>query len=160
MGIVCYARAGGLATPGWLGLTAERGEGAEGLLGAVKPAAKAAGQADQSMLKQAVSLLGLRALQRLFGGIRLRVDSVSHRRYGGVMPEQPEVRQVKETHREAILARPNVVGVGARTGAVALVVMVTHKVPRGQSALQDVIPAEIEGVPVDVQEVGEIRAQV
>jgi hypothetical protein len=64
------------------------------------------------------------------------------------------------------MRKANVVGVGVglrsrggeRTGEVALVVMVTHKVARAQLAPEDVIPSQIEGVPVDVQEVGEIRA--
>jgi hypothetical protein len=37
-------------------------------------------------------------------------------------------------------------------------VMVTHKVPRAQLTAEDVIPRQIEEVPVDVQAVGELRA--
>jgi hypothetical protein len=40
-----------------------------------------------------------------------------------------------------------------------LVVMVRQKLPRSQLAPDDIIPREIEDVPVDVQEVGEIKAQ-
>jgi hypothetical protein len=47
---------------------------------------------------------------------------------------------------------------GERTETVALVVMVSRKLPAAQLAPQDVLPNEIEGVPVDVQEVGEVRA--
>jgi hypothetical protein len=62
--------------------------------------------------------------------------------------------------------KPNVVGVGvglrSRNGRVgdqiALIVMVSHKVPVAELAPGDIIPAEIEGVPVDVQEMGELRA--
>jgi hypothetical protein len=39
------------------------------------------------------------------------------------------------------------------------VVLVTQKLPEAALAPKDVIPAEIEGVPVDVQEVGTIKAQ-
>lgn len=77
------------------------------------------------------------------------------------------VRAVKRAHEDELMAKANVVGVGiglrqqggVRTGEVALVVMVTHKVPASQLDPEDVIPAEVEGVPVDVQAVGEIRAQ-
>ena len=73
---------------------------------------------------------------------------------------------VRRAHEHELLAKANVVGVGVgllqkggiRTGAVALVVMVKQKLPQAQLAPGDVIPAEIDGVPVDVQEVGRIRA--
>jgi len=41
---------------------------------------------------------------------------------------------------------------------VALVVMVSRKVPPHELAPQDILPREIEGIPVDVQEVGELKA--
>ena len=73
---------------------------------------------------------------------------------------------VKRAHEDELMSKANVVGVGVglleksgvRTGAVGLVVMVKRKLPQTQVAPGDVIPAEIEGVPVDVQEVGKIRA--
>jgi hypothetical protein len=37
-------------------------------------------------------------------------------------------------------------------------VLVEKKVPGEQLSPQEMIPAEIEGVPVDVQEVGKLRA--
>ena len=77
-----------------------------------------------------------------------------------------KVKAVKRAHEDELMAKANVVGVGVglsekggvRTRSVALVVMVSQKVPRSQLAAEDIIPAQIEGVPVDVQEVGEIRA--
>ena len=74
---------------------------------------------------------------------------------------------VKRAHEDELMSKKNVVGVGVglleksgvRTGAVGLVVMVKQKLPQTQVAPGDVIPAEIEGVPVDVQEVGTIKAQ-
>lgn len=73
---------------------------------------------------------------------------------------------VKEAYQNSLLQRPNVVGVGVglqrtggqRTGQVGLVVMVDHKVPKGLLRPEDTIPEEIEGVPVDVKEVGHIKA--
>lgn len=47
---------------------------------------------------------------------------------------------------------------GELTDEVVLVVMVTRKVPRAQLAPDDFVPPEIEGVPVDIQEIGHVRA--
>lgn len=74
---------------------------------------------------------------------------------------------IKETHKQELLAKQHVVGVGVGlrqkqgqfTDAVAIVVMVDSKLPADELAPGDMIPAEIDGVPVDVQEVGRIRAQ-
>ena len=74
---------------------------------------------------------------------------------------------VKEAYQGMLMSKPNVVGVGVglrdtagrRTDEVALVVIVSEKVPVAQLAAEDVIPTEIEGVPVDVKEVGKIEAQ-
>ena len=60
----------------------------------------------------------------------------------------------------------NVVGVGVgfqqiggkQTKDIALVVMVSKKLPLESLAQRDILPRQIEGIPVDVQEVGEIRA--
>lgn len=76
------------------------------------------------------------------------------------------IRAVKQAHEKALLDKANVVGVGiglrqrggTRTDQMVLVVMVKQKVPRHQLAPADVIPGDIEGVPVDVQVVGDIRA--
>ena len=73
-------------------------------------------------------------------------------------------RAVKQIHQAELMAKANVVGLGVglrqqggvNTDAVALVVMVRKKLPVTQLAPGDRIPAEIDGVPVDVQEVGEI----
>ncbi len=74
---------------------------------------------------------------------------------------------IKRAYTSQLMSKANVVGVGVgfctrqgqRTGDVGLVVMVTRKLPSAQLDPGAVIPHEIEGVPVDVQEVGEIRAQ-
>lgn len=77
-----------------------------------------------------------------------------------------KVRAVKQVYEQVLLAKQHVVGVGVGlrqqggevTDTVALVVMVDHKVPEAALDPEDRIPAEIEGVPVDVQEVGQVRA--
>lgn len=73
---------------------------------------------------------------------------------------------VKAQYGRELMTRANVVGVGIgyrqmrgeTTGDIGLVVMVSRKMPRNQLAPEDVLPREIDGVPVDVQEVGELRA--
>lgn len=74
---------------------------------------------------------------------------------------------VRAAHQAELMAKANVVGVGVgyrrvagkQTDQVALVVMVTEKLPDWQLAEEDMIPTEIDGVPVDVQEVGRLSAQ-
>jgi hypothetical protein len=76
------------------------------------------------------------------------------------------VAAVKRIYQDDLLAKANVVGVGvgyAQRGGQptqdpALVVMVTQKLPPDQLHPDDLVPRQIEGVPVDVQEVGEIKA--
>lgn len=73
---------------------------------------------------------------------------------------------VKQAYEQELLSKPNVVGVGVgfrqaggkATNTVSVVVMVSQKLPDEQLAPQDRIPAWIEDVPIDVQEVGEITA--
>jgi hypothetical protein len=74
---------------------------------------------------------------------------------------------VKQAYASQLMAKANVVGVGVgfcqrggeRTSEIGLVVMVNRKLEASQLDPEDVIPTEIDGVPVDVQEVGELRAQ-
>lgn len=76
--------------------------------------------------------------------------------------EMERVRAVKQKHEKALLRRKNVVGVGIGlrqkdgqyTDQVVLTVMVGRKEPASQLACRDLIPRELDGVPVDVQEVG------
>jgi len=75
------------------------------------------------------------------------------------------VKEIKARYEQELLSKPNVVGLGIgyrevrgqMTDQVGLIVMVRRKVPRAQLAPHEVIPAEIEGIPVDVREVGEVR---
>lgn len=76
------------------------------------------------------------------------------------------VLRVKARYELELLKLPNVVGVGIGfkykngrvTEEVVLIVNVIDKKPLAELAAQDIIPAELEGVPVDVQEVGPMRA--
>jgi hypothetical protein len=75
-----------------------------------------------------------------------------------------QIRDIKRTHEDELLSKANVVGVGIgyrkaageATPDLALVVMVSRKLPAAQLSENDLIPASIEGIPVDVQEVGQI----
>ena len=74
---------------------------------------------------------------------------------------------VKNAHQRMLLSKANVVGVGVGfaqreeqlTSEVALIVLVSRKIPSALLLPEDVIPSEIDGVPVDVQEVGTIKAE-
>lgn len=76
------------------------------------------------------------------------------------------IQEVKRRWEAELLRKANVVavGVGYRqrgghpTDELCLVVSVRRKVPLEQLAPEDRIPPEIDGVPVDVQEVGTLRA--
>jgi len=73
-------------------------------------------------------------------------------------------RAVSRANADRLLAMANVVGVGVgyRGSArqeLALVVMVKQKLPRAQLREEDLLPREIEGIPVEVRVVGELRAQ-
>jgi hypothetical protein len=82
------------------------------------------------------------------------------------MSQQADVTRVKETHKEAILAKPNVVGVGTgykvskgqRTGELCVVVLVRQKVPEAGLHPQALVPQEVGGVTTDVVQVGDLRA--
>jgi hypothetical protein len=77
-----------------------------------------------------------------------------------------EIRAVKDRHEEGLLKKKNVVGLGIgyrevegrETNQLSLVVMVRKKQSPSQLDATDLVPSEIEGVPVDVKEVGEIVA--
>lgn len=80
--------------------------------------------------------------------------------------ELDRIRRVKAGHEADLLRKRNVVGVGVgrrevggrMTEQLCLIVMVDRKVPLKELAPEDRIPSEIEGVCVDVQAVGRIKA--
>lgn len=77
-------------------------------------------------------------------------------------------RRVMVAHQEDLLNRPNVVGCGIgfrqiqgkRTQELAIVVLVNQKIPVAGLDPDAVIPQELDGVPVDVQQVGTLTAEV
>jgi hypothetical protein len=80
-------------------------------------------------------------------------------------PERARLVEVRARHERELLRYPNVVGVttgvrqrqGAPTGEPCLVVLVERKLPPDQLGPGELLPSEIEGVPVDVVESGSIR---
>lgn len=88
-------------------------------------------------------------------------------------PEQPalsrartlKIAEVQSRHESALLRYPHVVGVsqgirakqGRPTGEPCLVVFVDQKIPAEKLDPGDVLPKEMEGIPVDVVEVGRVE---
>jgi hypothetical protein len=73
-----------------------------------------------------------------------------------------DARQARDLHESRLLRLANVTGVGTgkdeHSGADVIVVFVTRKVPRGRLGAQDVVPDELDGVPVRVLAIGELHA--
>jgi hypothetical protein len=84
------------------------------------------------------------------------------------MPDpMAQLAKVKKRHEQRLLKLPNVIGLGIGlrqvkgqvTDSRCLVVFVTHKVPPGLLAENERIPVELDGFPVDVQEIGQVVPQ-
>ena len=79
---------------------------------------------------------------------------------------QNRLSDLQRKYLDELMSKPNVVGIGIGlaqkngdyTEELALVVMVSKKVPLGDIDEADRIPATLEGLPVDVQEVGDLQA--
>lgn len=82
------------------------------------------------------------------------------------MSQQEKVRQVKEASKEAILSKPNVIGVGVgyrvvrgrTTDELCVVTLVRQKLPEAGLDPEALVPREIDGVTTDVVQVGDIWA--
>jgi len=72
-----------------------------------------------------------------------------------------DIEAVLRKHEDALLDYPNVnaVGIGARAGQPVIKVMVTRKVPESSLSPGQVLPKELEGIALDVEEIGEITAR-
>lgn len=81
--------------------------------------------------------------------------------------QDARIADVLARHEAALLRRPNVVAVaaglrtrgGVPTDERCLVVYVRRKVPALQLAAADRLPRRVEGVPIDVVEIGPVEAQ-
>lgn len=85
------------------------------------------------------------------------------------MPADDDMKralEVQQRYESYLLGKPHVVGVGVGYAAVgglptpevALVVMVERKLPPEQVPPMDRIPSQLDGVRVDVQEMGGFEA--
>lgn len=68
-------------------------------------------------------------------------------------------RRIKKTHEASLMAKPNVIGVGIGlvAGSVALVVLIKKPLEKTKKP-KDQIPGEIEGLPVEIRVIGEVKA--
>jgi len=77
-----------------------------------------------------------------------------------------QIQAVKAKYEQELLRKKNVVGLGIGlrerngqlTDELVLTVMVRRKQPRSGLRTRDEIPSELDGVPVDVKEVGTLHA--
>ena len=77
-----------------------------------------------------------------------------------------QIKAVKARYETKLMGLANVVGVavgfkykdGQLTDELAVVVNVIQKKPLAELAKRDIVPVELDGVPTDVQEVGQIKA--
>ena len=89
--------------------------------------------------------------------------SESHLQIGD---KQVRIAQIRARYESELLRYPNVVGVaegirtmeGKPTGEQCLVVYVEKKIPRSELEKSEILPSELEGIPVDVVEIGGIEA--
>lgn len=80
---------------------------------------------------------------------------------------QEKISEIQVKYIDELMEKANVVGVGIGlakkdddyTDEVSLVVLVDKKVPLEELEEEDIIPSELEGVRVDVQETGPLVAQ-
>lgn len=71
-----------------------------------------------------------------------------------------DIETVLRRHEDDLLAYPNVnaVAIGQRAGRPVIKIMVVRKVPEASLPAGQVLPKELEGFAVDVEEIGEITA--
>lgn len=77
-----------------------------------------------------------------------------------------DVRRIKERYEAELLRKPGVVGCaigykqvgGQKTDELSIICYVVKKKPKRALRKEEIIPKELEGVPTDVVESGEIRA--
>jgi hypothetical protein len=82
------------------------------------------------------------------------------------MSPTDEIAQVKEASKDNLLSMKNVVGVGVgykiqggeQSDDFAIVVMVSRKLPLPALAPESVLPKNVDGINIDVIEVGQLRA--
>lgn len=82
------------------------------------------------------------------------------------MPTIEEVKKVKEKYASELMNKAGVVGCsigykqsgGKKTDKLSIVCYVKKKKREEDLKIKDIIPREIEGIPIDVVESGELKA--
>ena len=71
------------------------------------------------------------------------------------------VKEVKKRYTDALMALPNVtgLGIGEKGGSSVIKVFVVRKVPLETLSASERVPEELEGVPCAVEEMGVVNAQ-
>jgi hypothetical protein len=71
------------------------------------------------------------------------------------------IQEAKDRHEAELLALPNVtgVGVGERGGWPVIKVFVTQKIPESALGANELVPEQLDGYEVDVEESGVLEAQ-
>jgi hypothetical protein len=85
----------------------------------------------------------------------------------GAVSEHAEVKRVQVRNQAMLLAMPNVIGLGIglktvhgrRSDQLCLAALVRRKLPRAALEAEELVPDEIDGIPTDVLEVGDVRAE-
>jgi hypothetical protein len=82
-------------------------------------------------------------------------------------PQQPDIltiafekaRSIKKKNEKILMAKTNVIGVGIglQVDTVVLIVLVKKIIENPQNE-DEIIPSEIDGLPVTVREIGNIKA--
>jgi hypothetical protein len=73
---------------------------------------------------------------------------------------QMDIEAALRKHEDDLLAYPNVnaVAIGEHAGRPVIKVMVVRKVPEASLQPDQILPKELEGYALDVEEIGEISA--
>jgi hypothetical protein len=71
------------------------------------------------------------------------------------------IKTIKMKYEEELMQFPNVtgVGIGEKSGKSVIKVFVTRKIPESSLRIDEIIPETLEGFEVDVEEIGNVRAQ-
>ncbi len=72
------------------------------------------------------------------------------------------IKNVMEQYEEQLMRFPNVrgVGIGEKEGKAVIKVLVSHKVPESALQAKEIVPKVLEGYQTDVEEIGEVMAQM
>ena len=81
-------------------------------------------------------------------------------------PDEAQIQEVKEKYEEKLLLLPNVAGVGIgykitkgiQGNYFCLKIYVSKKIPSKKLSKNQIIPAQLDGIQTDVEEIGNLKA--